>query len=335
VASRKKVLVTGADGFIGSHLAERLVHLGYDVRAFVMYNSLGSWGWLDYAAPEVQASMEIFPGDIRDQDCVRLSMKGQESVLHLAALVSVPYSYQAPSSFIETNITGTLNVVQAAKDLDVHKAVCVSTSEVYGTAKFVPISEDHPLQPQSPYSASKIGAEHIAMSFYHAYNTPVAVARPFNTYGPRQSGRAVLPAAMIQLASGKKKIKIGSTSPTRDFNFVDDTVSGLIAMMESDKSIGQVVNLGGSYEVSIGDALRLIAELMQIELDIETDEGRLRPAGSEVERLWADNSKAKRILGWQPAYGGLEGFKKGLLQTLNWFKDPVNLQLYKSDIYQV
>jgi len=333
--TNKKILVTGADGFIGSHLTEELVRQGYDVRAFVYYNSFNSWGWLDSSTKQIRESLDVFSGDIRDPHGVRKAMQGCDVVLHLAALIAIPYSYHSPDTYVDTNIKGTLNVVQAARELGVEKVVYTSTSEVYGTARFVPITEDHPLQGQSPYSATKIGADQIAMSFYNAFGTPVATIRPFNTYGPRQSARAIIPTVIIQIANGKRSIKLGSLHPTRDFSYVKDTVCGFIAVAESDRSVGEVINVGSNYEISIGETARLIAEVMGAEIEIETEDIRIRPEKSEVERLWADNSKAKELLGWEPAYGGREGFKRGLEDTAAWFTDPENLKRYKADIYNI
>jgi NAD dependent epimerase/dehydratase len=330
-----KVLVTGADGFIGSHLTEVLVRAGYDVRAFVMYNSFNSWGWLDRCGDDVKGSFEVFAGDVRDPSGMRVAMKGCDAVLHLAALVAIPYSYHSPDTYVDTNIKGTLNVVQAARDLDVAKVIHTSTSEVYGTARFVPITEEHPLQGQSPYSASKIGADQIALSFYTSFGTPVTVIRPFNTYGPRQSARAVIPTIITQIANGKRQLKLGALHPTRDFNYVQDTVGGFIAALRSTAGAGEVINLGSNFEISIGDTVRTIASVMGAEVDVSTDEQRLRPEKSEVERLWASNAKARDVLGWQPAYGGLEGFQRGLQQTVSWFSDPANLATYKSEIYNL
>lgn len=331
----KKILVTGADGFIGSHLAEELVKQGYSVKAFVLYNSFNSWGWLDHSPKDVVESLEVFSGDIRDPYGVKEAMKGCDIVLHLAALIAIPYSYHSPATYVDTNVKGTLNVVQAARELDIEKVVHTSTSEVYGTAQFVPITEAHPLQGQSPYSASKIGADQIALSFYQSFNTPVSIIRPFNTYGPRQSARAVIPTVITQIANGTRKIKLGALHPTRDFNYVKDTVRGFIAIAESEKSIGEVINIGSNFEISIGDTVKLIAEAMGVEIEIETDEVRLRPEKSEVNRLWADNTKAKQLLGWEPLYGGREGFKRGLAETAEWFSHPANLAGYKSDRYNI
>ncbi|MEI7612365.1 MAG: NAD-dependent 4,6-dehydratase LegB [Betaproteobacteria bacterium] len=333
MSSTSTILVTGADGFIGSHLTETLVRAGYNVRAFVLYNSFNSWGWLDHCSPDVKGRFEIFTGDIRDPHGVKEAMKGCDSVLHLAALIAIPYSYHSPDTYVDTNIKGTLNVLQAARELGVKRVVHTSTSEVYGTARFVPITEEHPLQGQSPYSATKIAADQLAYSFYASFGLPVVIARPFNTYGPRQSARAVIPTIITQIASGQRQIKLGSISPTRDFNFVQDTVAGFIAALNSDQGLGEVINFGSNFEISIGDTVQLIAEAMNAEVEIITDEVRLRPENSEVERLWADNGKAKRLFGWTPAYGGREGFKRGLSNTAEWFSNPVNLASYKSDCY--
>ena len=327
--------MTGADGFIGSHLTETLVRQGYDVRAFVLYNSFNSWGWLDSCAADVAGKFEVFSGDIRDPHGVRKAMQGCDTVMHLAALIAIPYSYHSPDTYVDTNIKGTLNIVQAARELGVKKVVHTSTSEVYGTARFVPITENHPLQGQSPYSATKIGADQIAMSFYNAFDTPVATVRPFNTYGPRQSARAFIPTVITQIASGNRKIKLGALHPTRDFNFVMDTVRGFISIAETAQTNGEVINIGSNFEVSMGDTVKMIAEIMGVNIEIETDEVRLRPEKSEVDRLWADNSKAKRLTGWEPSYGGIDGLKRGLAETIDWFANPDNLKTYKVDIYNV
>lgn len=330
-----KVLVTGADGFIGSHLTEALVRAGYDVRAFVFYNSFNSWGWLDRCADDVKGKFEVFAGDIRDAHGVRVAMEGCDTVFHLAALIAIPYSYHSPDTYVDTNIKGTLNVLQAARDLGLVRVIHTSTSEVYGTARFVPITESHPLQGQSPYSASKIGADQIAMSFYHSFDTPVVTVRPFNTYGPRQSARAVIPTIITQLASGKRQIKLGAVSPTRDFSYVADTVAGFVAALTSGRGVGEVINVGSNYEISIGDAARTIGEVMGREFEIITDECRLRPEKSEVERLWAANDKARELLGWRPQYGGIDGFRRGIAQTVAWFREPSHLASYKADIYNL
>lgn len=333
--SLKKILVTGSDGFIGSHLTEELVRQGYDVRAFTYYNSFNSWGWLDHSPKEIKDNLDVFAGDIRDPHGVKEAMKGCDAVLHLAALIAIPYSYHSPDTYVDTNVKGTLNIVQAARELGVQKVVHTSTSEVYGTAQFVPITEDHPLQGQSPYSASKIGADQMAISFYRSFDTPVAVIRPFNTYGPRQSARAVIPTIISQIASGKKNIHLGALHPTRDFNYVKDTVQGFIDVMNSEKSIGEVINIGSNYEVSIGETVEMIAEVMGADITITTDEERMRPEKSEVNRLWADNQKAKELLGWKPKYGGKDGLKRGLKETAEWFTNPENLKQYKADVYNI
>ncbi len=331
----KKILITGADGFIGSHLTEELVRQGYDVKAFVLYNSFNSWGWLDHAPQSIKNQIEVYTGDIRDPHGVKTAMQGCDVVLHLAALIAIPYSYHSPDTYVDTNIKGTLNILQAAREIGIEKIVHTSTSEVYGTARFVPITEEHPLQGQSPYSATKIGADQLAMSFYQSFNMPVSIIRPFNTYGPRQSARAIIPTVITQIASGKEEIKLGALHPTRDFNYVIDTVKGFIAMAQSDQSIGQVINIGSNYEVSIGETVQLIADVMGKNVNIVTDQTRLRPVQSEVERLWADNTKAKELLNWHPLYGGKEGLRKGLVETVAWFAHKDNIKGYKSDIYNL
>jgi dTDP-glucose 4,6-dehydratase len=328
-----KVLITGADGFIGSHLTEAMVRAGHDVRAFVLYNSFNSWGWLDDAPADVRGKFEVFAGDVRDPNGVRTAMKGCDAVLHLAALIAIPYSYHSPDTYVDTNVKGTLNVVQAARDLGVQRVVHTSTSEVYGTARFVPITEEHPLQGQSPYSASKIGADQIALSFHRSFETPVVVLRPFNTYGPRQSARAVIPTIITQIASGKRQIRLGAVHPTRDFNFVTDTAQGFISALTADGIVGETINLGSNFEISIGNTALAIAGVMGADIEIVTDEQRLRPEKSEVERLFADCSKAASLLGWNPRYSGLDGFRRGLSETVEWFTDPAHLARYKPDMY--
>jgi len=334
-ASSQKMLITGSDGFIGSHLAEQAVRNGYQVRAFTCYNSWNSWGNLDQCSDEVKKQIEMVSGDIRDPYGVKNAMRGCDMVLHLAALVAIPFSYVSPGSFVETNIKGTLNVLEAARDLGLEKIVHTSTSEVYGSAKFVPITEEHPLQGQSPYAATKIGADQLALSFYNSFGTPVSIVRPFNTYGPRQSARAIIPATIIQIASGQRKIKLGALHPTRDFNFVLDTVRGFIAAAESDRSNGEVINIGSGFEISIGDTVKLIAEIMDAKIEIETDKARIRPDKSEVSRLLADNTKAKNLLGWAPVYGGKDGLIRGLAETVEWFLKSENLRGYKAHVYNV
>jgi dTDP-glucose 4,6-dehydratase len=330
-----RVLVTGADGFIGSHLTEALVREGYEVRAFVFYNSFDSRGWLDRCETDVAGKFEVFAGDVRDPNGVRTAAAGCDAVLHLAALIGIPYSYHSPDSYVDTNIKGTLNILQAARDLGVKKVVHTSTSEVYGTARFVPITEEHPLQGQSPYSASKIGADQIALSFHASFGTPVTIVRPFNTYGPRQSTRAVIPTIITQIAAGERRIKLGALHPTRDFNYVADTVAGFLAALRSDRAAGEVINLGSNFEVSIGEVARTIAEAMSTEIQIVADPQRLRPCNSEVERLWAATDRARELLHWQPRYGGLEGFRRGLTETIAWYRNPANLMSYRSGEYSL
>ncbi len=330
-----RILITGADGFIGSHLTEALVRQGHEVKAFVLYNSFNSWGWLDHCAPDVKGKFEVFSGDIRDPYGVKSAMTGCDALMHLAALIAIPYSYHSPDTYVDTNVKGTLNILQAARELGVSRIVHTSTSEVYGTARFVPITETHPLQGQSPYSATKIAADQLAYSFYSSFDLPVVIARPFNTYGPRQSARAVIPTIISQIANGAREIKLGAISPTRDFNYVQDTVSAFIAALNSSKGVGEVVNFGSNYEVSIGDTAKLIAEVMGSQVEIIADEMRIRPTNSEVERLWADNTKARELFGWVPKFAGLDGFKRGLTETAEWMKKPENLRGYKSEIYNI
>jgi dTDP-glucose 4,6-dehydratase len=329
----KKILVTGADGFIGSHLTEELVRRGYKVKAFVYYNSFNSWGWLDHVPREIKDNLEVHFGDVRDFHSVKSGVESCEVVFHLAALIAIPYSYQSPESYVETNIRGTLNVLQAARELGVLKVVCTSTSEVYGSARYIPICEEHPLQGQSPYSATKIGADQLALSFNKSFDMPVAIIRPFNTYGPRQSARAIIPTIITQYAAKVCPLRLGSLEPTRDFTHVFDTVRGFIAVGESEHSIGEVINIGSSHEISIQETALLIGTLMNARTEVELDEARVRPPCSEVQRLHADISKAKRLLGWEPLYAGREGLRKGLEETVEWFRNPENSQFYKADIY--
>lgn len=331
----KKILVTGADGFIGSHLAESLVRAGHEVRAFVFYNSFNSWGWLDESDEEVRKEIDVFTGDIRDPFGVKKAMDGCDAVFHLAALIAIPFSYHSPDAYVDTNIKGTLNILQAARELEVQRVIHTSTSEVYGTAQYVPIDEKHPLVGQSPYSASKIGADQLAYSFFASFDLPVITIRPFNTYGPRQSARAVIPTIISQIANGEKEISLGSISPTRDFNYVSDTVEGFTRAIEAQNCFGEVINLGSGFEISIGDLALLIAELMGSEIKIKTDEERIRPELSEVDRLLASNLKARDKLGWQPGIKELDGLRNGLKQTISWFSDDKNLSRYKSDIYNI
>jgi dTDP-glucose 4,6-dehydratase len=332
---KARVLVTGADGFIGSHLTEALVRQGHAVRAFALYNSFGSRGHLDSLPKDVLAEIEILSGDIRDPGSARAAVKGHEVVLHLAALIAIPYSYVAPDSYVDTNIKGTLNLLMAARDLGVRRFVHTSTSEVYGTAQYVPIDEAHPLNAQSPYAATKVGADQLAISFQRSFDMPVAVIRPFNTFGPRQSTRAVLPTIITQIAAGQNSIRLGNLSATRDFCYVRDTVAGFIAVAEADAAIGEVTNIGSGFEISIGDAANLIARLMGRDITIDVDDNRLRPTGSEVERLWAATEKAQRITSWRPAYAGLEGFERGMQETITWFSNPKNLERYDPTRYQL
>lgn len=325
----KKILVTGADGFIGSHLVELLVHEGYDVKALAQYNSFNNWGWLEDT--DCLEGMEVLSGDVRDPHYCKHITKGLDTVFHLAALIAIPYSYVAPDSYVDTNVKGTLNICQAALDNGVGRVIHTSTSEVYGTARYVPIDEKHPLQPQSPYSASKIGADAIAMSFFNAFNLPVTTARPFNTYGPRQSARAVIPTIITQIASGMKQIKLGDVTPTRDFNYVADTCRGFLALARCDKAAGETVNIGSNYEISVGDTLALIRELMDSQVEFLTDTQRIRPERSEVHRLWCDNTKLRELTGFAPGHD----LRQGLQATIDWFTQPGNLAKYKAGIYNI
>lgn len=330
-----RILVTGADGFIGSHLVEALVRDGHRVRAFVLYNSFNSWGWLDRVAPDVAGRFELVAGDVRDPHMVDAAVEGCSAVLHLAALIAIPFSYQAPESYVATNVTGTLNVLQAARRHRVGRVICTSTSEVYGTAQFVPITEEHPLNAQSPYAATKTAADQLALSFHQSFDLPVAVLRPFNTYGPRQSARAVIPTIIGQIAAGARQIRLGALHPTRDFTFVRDTARGFIQAMGCDAILGRVTNIGSGFEISIADTAALIAEVMEAEVEISPDEARLRPQASEVERLFAGTEAAQAAFGWAPEHGGRDGFARGLANTAAWFRDPANLSAYKTDRYNV
>ncbi len=325
----KKVLVTGSEGFIGSHLVERLVELGADVTAFVLYNSFNNWGWIDSLDAGVRKQLRIVTGDVRDEKCVKLALEGRDVVFHLAALIAIPYSYSAPFSYVDTNIKGTLNILQASLDNSVGKLVHTSTSETYGTAQYVPIDEKHPLQGQSPYSASKIGADMLAESYYRSFNLPVATIRPFNTFGPRQSARAVIPTIITQVLSGVSEIKLGSLLPTRDFCYVKDTVEGFIKIAESSETIGTVTNIGTGKEISIGELANSIIRVIGRDVKVVSDDQRLRPKFSEVERLCADNTKALSITSWKPRYS----LEQGLEETIEWMKK--NLHHYKTDIYNV
>lgn len=316
-----KILVTGADGFIGSHVVETLVKSGHEVRAFVLYNSFNSWGWLDESEQSIRDSIDVFAGDIRDPHGVDKAVEKQDVVLNLAALIAIPYSYHSPDTYIDTNIKGTLNILQAARRHNVKRVVQTSTSEVYGTAQYIPIDEVHPLHPQSPYAATKVGADQLALSFYASFNVPVGILRPFNTYGPRQSARAVIPTIISQLAN-KSKVKLGSLSPTRDFSFVQDTANGFLAAAQSDAIVGQTINLGSGFEISIKETAETIAKLMNTKLELVDDEQRVRPENSEVERLHASIERAKALLSWQPELKGLAGFETGLKKTIEWFLNP-------------
>ena len=326
---QKSVLVTGADGFIGSHLTELLVKQGYSVKALSQYNSFNYWGWLEDV--KCQEEIEVFNGDIRDSHYCKKITKDVDIVFHLAALIAIPYSYVAPESYVDTNVKGTLNICQAALENGVKRFIHTSTSEVYGSAQYVPIDEKHPLQPQSPYSASKIGADSIAMSFFNAFGLPLTIARPFNTYGPRQSARAVIPTIVSQIASGKRQIQLGDVTPTRDFNYVVDTCRAFLELARCDEAIGETVNIGSNFEISIGDTLNLIRELMNSEVEFLIDEQRLRPANSEVFRLWCDNTKIHSLTGFEPEYD----IRTGLKETINWFTRPENLAKYKADVYNI
>ena len=331
----KRVLVTGSEGFIGSHLVELLVSRGYSVRALVQYNSFNNKGWLEDLDPKTLSSVEIVFGDIRDPNLVRKVVKGCDSVIHLAALIAIPYSYTSPHSYVETNINGTLNVLEAVKELEVEKLIQASTSEVYGTAEFVPITEKHPLKGQSPYAASKIGADQLARAYFASYGTPVQIVRPFNTYGPRQSTRAVIPTIIMQLVKGQCEIEIGNLDVTRDFSFVIDTALGFIAALEYHGGFGEVFNLGSNFEVSIRETVDTIAKLMDREVSFRQSTRRLRPAKSEVERLWSDNSKALSTFNWKPLYTDLGGFERGLSESIDWFSVPLNLQKYRNDDFSL
>ena len=325
----QKALVTGADGFIGSHLTEALLEKGYDVKAFTYYKSFNSWGWLDMLPKEKLAQIEIFSGDIRDPNGVREAMWGMDMVFHLAALIAIPFSYHSPDSYVDTNIKGTLNVLQAARDFNLERILITSTSEVYGTAKYVPIDENHPFQGQSPYSATKIGADRLAESFYRSFRLPASIVRPFNTYGPRQSARAVIPTIITQLLSGKEEIKLGSLTPTRDFNYVKDTAAGFIAIAESDKTVGEEINIASQKEISIGELAGEIIRQINPKAKIVCDEQRLRPEKSEVNRLLGSNEKIKRLTNWEPKFS----FEQGIEETIEWLRN--NMNHYKTDIYNI
>lgn len=325
----KKILVTGSDGFIGSHLTEELVKAGYQVKAFVYYNSFNTWGWLDTLPSDVMKNIEIFQGDVRDPNGVKEAMKGTAAVFHLAALIAIPFSYHSPDTYVDTNIKGTLNILQAAREQDLERVLVTSTSEVYGTAQYVPMDEKHPFQGQSPYSATKIGADRLAESFYRSFQLPVSIVRPFNTFGPRQSARAVIPTIITQLLAGKEKIHLGSLTPTRDFNYVKDTVNGFIKIYESEKTIGEEINIATQHEISIGELAEELIRQINPNAKIVCDEERLRPEKSEVNRLLGSNKKIKELTDWKPVYS----FEEGLSETISFFKD--NMDKYKPDIYNI
>ncbi len=327
----KRVLVTGSDGFIGSHLTEALIEKGFQVRAFVYYNSFNHWGWLDSLRREIRDKLVVFAGDVRDPNGVRTAMDGCDTVFHLAALIGIPFSYHSPDSYVDTNIKGTLNILQAARQLNLERVLITSTSEAYGTARFVPITEDHPFQGQSPYSASKIGADRIAESFYRSFGLPVTIVRPFNTYGPRQSARAVIPTIITQLTSGFRKIELGDLTPTRDFVYVKDTVNGFMKVADSRETIGEEINIATSSEISIGDLARKLIGMINPEAEILQEEERFRPEKSEVQRLYGSNEKLKKLTGWKQKYS----LEQGLAETVEWFNDPEKLIRYKPGRYNV
>jgi NAD dependent epimerase/dehydratase len=330
-----RILVTGADGFIGSHLIEQLVREGYDVRAFVYYNSFNSWGWLDSCSKDVTDNVEVVAGDIRDASGVNSAVKGCSHILHLAALIAIPFSYTSPDAYVQTNVTGTLNVLQSARENNIEHLVCTSTSETYGSAQFVPISEDHPLNAQSPYAATKIAADQMALAFQRSFDLPVSILRPFNTFGPRQSARAVIPTVIGQLASGADQVQLGSVYPTRDFTYVTDTARGFIQILNNYQCVGEVTNIGTGFEISIADTVDLIAEVMNVAAEVKQREERERPLRSEVDRLVACTQKARELIGWNPEFAGRAGLKEGLAQTAKWFQDPVNLARYKNSAYNL
>ena len=325
----KKILVTGSDGFIGSHLTEELVRAGYQVKAFVYYNSFNTWGWLDTLPSDVMKNVEIFQGDVRDPNGVKEAMKETAAVFHLAALIAIPFSYHSPDTYVDTNIKGKLNILQAAREQDLERVLVTSTSEVYGTAQYVPMDEKHPFQGQSPYSATKIGADRLAESFYRSFQLPVSIVRPFNTFGPRQSARAVIPTIITQLLAGKEKIHLGSLTPTRDFNYVKDTVNGFIKIYESERTIGEEINIATQHEISIGELAEELIRQINPNAKIVCDEERLRPEKSEVNRLLGSNKKIKELTDWKPVYS----FEEGLSETISFFKD--NMDKYKPDIYNI
>ncbi len=333
--NKKKIFVTGSDGFIGSHLCEALVSEGHDVTAMVQYNSFNSWGWLEDIPKKILKEINVCVGDIRDPHGISEFVKSKDIIYHLAALIAIPFSYNNPNTYVETNVNGTLNLLQACREIGIENFIHTSTSEVYGTAKYVPINEEHPLLGQSPYSASKIAADQIAYSFYSSFELPVSIIRPFNTYGPRQSARAVIPTIITQILNGNHEIKLGSTNPTRDFNFIKDTVSGFVSCVNNANGVGQAINLGSNFEISIKDLVELIAEILNKKVNIVIDDERIRPKKSEVNRLLADNAKAKNLLNWTPTYKDKNGLSKGLQETIDWISAPNNFSKYKSEIYNM
>jgi len=330
-----KILVTGACGFIGSHLVESLVRKGHDVKAFTFYNSRNSNGWIDNLDKNIIKQIKVVSGDIRDYHFLEQQSKNINVIFHLAALIAIPYSYQSPKSYIDTNIIGTYNVLKCAQKNNVSKTIVTSTSEVYGSAQKIPIKEDHPLNAQSPYAATKIGADQLTLSFYNSYNLPITILRPFNTFGPRQSARAVIPTIISQLLNGSKVLKIGNLSPTRDFTYIEDTVDAFVLAMKKNNNFGEIVNIGSKFEISIKDILNIFKKDFGYNFEIIIDQNRIRPKKSEVQRLFSSDNKAKKLLGWEPKYNKLSGFKKGLVKTLNWFSNKENIKLYNSNIYNI
>lgn len=330
----KKILITGADGFIGSHLVEALVKKKYKVKAFIYYNAFNSFGWIDQIDKEIKKKIEIISGDIRDINILKSSVKNCDTIIHLAALIGIPYSYNSPKSYVDVNVQGTLNLLQVAKDYKIKKFIHTSTSEVYGTPEYLPIDETHPLNAQSPYAASKIAADQLALSFYKSFQTPVSIIRPFNTFGPRQSARAIIPTIILQILTGSKKIKLGNIYSTRDLSFIDDTIEGFSSMLKKDV-YGEIVNLGNGFDISIKELVKVIAQEMSVKIEIVTDKRRVRPKQSEVEKLRSNNSKAKKILNWRPKYLNKKGLIKGISKTIEWFDDKENLRNYKSEIYNI
>lgn len=330
----KKIFLTGADGFIGSHILENLVKKNYKVKALVYYNSFNSYGWIDKIDDKIKKKVEIISGDIRDSKIIRDNLKGCDKIIHLAALIGIPYSYHSPKSYVDTNIQGTLNILQAAQDLNVKKIIHTSTSEVYGTPNYLPIDEKHPINGQSPYAATKIGADQLALSFYQSFSTPVSIIRPFNTYGPRQSARAIIPTIILQILSGKKKIKLGNLYSTRDLTFIDDTVDGFLKILNKNVA-GEIINLGTGHDISILELVKIISKEMSVKVEIVSDKKRIRPKKSEIEQLKANNKKAKKILGWKPKMFNRSGLIKGICKTINWFSKKENFKNYKSEIYNI